>query len=212
MSDKILTVFHTTSQKDAKKILNEGFELSKGDNQWLGKGVYFYRDLYFAVQWGLLGVIKNDIQNVDIKQFNEKCNILKADLDCEKYNVLDVNTPDGYQIILKLKSKILDICSSKQISRIEQYGDKYFFNLLEFLENKKNVRLLSRFDIIFAEYGNNIYSKQRKNKSDFAGCQERQICVKNLEAITNLTNVEMNTTNISELFNLIKKNRSDKND
>lgn len=88
-------------------------------------------------------------------------------------------------------------------------GDAYIIHILEKLEVTKHQKFLSNYDIICAEYDNNIYNKNRCRRSDFNGCKERQICVKNLSAITNISIMDLNTMNLQNIFDIVKENRSD---
>ena len=46
--------FHGTSSKNAKKILSEGFQISRGPGQFLGDGVYFFESSeWHAKNWAL---------------------------------------------------------------------------------------------------------------------------------------------------------------
>lgn len=207
MSDKLLTAFHTTAKSNVENILNNGFYPSTKSSEWLGKGVYFYRDIYFAVQWAFIGVVKNNIANIE--DFAEQCSIISVDLNCEKYQVLDVNTPDGYKIFLALKDLIKKFYSEEKCQEIYNKGDAYIFYTLELLEKQLKQKFLSCFDIICAEYDNNIYNKKRSEKSDFTCCKERQICIKNTDAIENITTVDLTDANIVNIFNLVKENRGD---
>ncbi len=207
MSDKILTIYHTTAKKNIESILKKGFYKSKGKNQWLGEGVYFYKDIYFAVQWGFIGVEKNQIANIN--EYKEKCTIFSLDLNCDECNILDVNTPDGYKIFTTLKDCIRNFFSDDECTEIFSKGDAYLIYILEQLEKDFGEKIISQFDVLFAEYDNNIYKKQRKLISDFNGCKERQVCIKNLELIKNLNSLDLENSEIKYIFDLIKENRGD---
>lgn len=208
MSEQIVTAFHTTNKSKVQSILDYGFYPSKGRKHWLGQGAYFYRDKYFAVQWGIIGVDKT-IENIEM--FLEKCAIMSVDLDFTTNEVLDVNTPDGYSIFLELKESIRQFYSRDKCEKIYNQGDAYLFYVMEYLEKKKGIKLISNFDIICAEYDNNIYNKRRLKKSDFDCCKERQICVKNSDIIPNIYTLDLSREEINNLFNLIQENRSDLN-
>lgn len=209
MSEQIVIAFHTTNKSNLQSILNNGFRPSKGRKHWLGRGVYFYKDKYFAVQWGIIGVDKT-IRNIEM--FLEKCAIMSVDLDFTNNEVLDVNTPDGYSIFLTLKESIRQFYSREECEKIYNQGDAYLIYIMEKLEKDKGIKLISNFDILCAEYDDNIYYKRRLEKSDFNGCKERQICVKNSNIISDVNMVNLEEKEIVDLFNLVKENRRDLND
>lgn len=48
----MITLYHGTDNKAADKILEtKTFNKSKGDNHWLGDGVYFYKEKRYAFRW-----------------------------------------------------------------------------------------------------------------------------------------------------------------
>lgn len=206
MNIEKMTAYHTTNKEAASQIIiDKKFNPSpKEKGHWLGGGVYFYADIYFAMQWGIIGVVKTKkLDDYDI--FKEKCDILSADINFKDYEVLDLSVPEGYELF----NKILEIVKEKDINeynRIKKKDDAYKIKTIERLEREYNKKIFSIFDIVYAEYENNIYNKKRKNKSDFLGCTEKQICVKNNDAITNINKIDIKNKN--DIFDMIKKNRS----
>ena len=59
MEEKTLVGYHTTDIDSLNSIMQNGFEMSEPmSKHWLGKGVYFFIDLYYAVEWKIIGVLK----------------------------------------------------------------------------------------------------------------------------------------------------------
>ena len=97
MNEKIIVGYHATSKENIESILKNGFiesEASKG--HWLGKGIYLFENLYYAIEWEILGVIKSDINDYNI--IKKTCGILVIDLDIENDKVIDFSEPQGYVI------------------------------------------------------------------------------------------------------------------
>lgn len=201
-----ITAYHTTNKEAGKEIVStKVFKPSQREkSHWLGGGVYFYTDMYFAMQWGIVGVLKlNNISDFNV--FKESCDIVSASINFKDYEVLDLTVPEGYEIF----SSMLEIVKKNDIveyNRIKDKCDAYKIKIIEKLERKYDKKIFSAFDIVYAEYSNNIYKKKRSAKSDFLGCVEKQLCVKNLDAITNIEIV--NIENQIDIFEMIKKNRS----
>lgn len=62
MNEEILLGYHATDIKNIESIINDGFVESKASKgHWLGRGIYFFENLYYAVEWEIIGVIKQDI-------------------------------------------------------------------------------------------------------------------------------------------------------
>lgn len=62
MSQKILTGYHGTTKEKSESILKQGFKISKSQEQkyeWLGDGIYFWDDIFYAVQWNIINMEKN---------------------------------------------------------------------------------------------------------------------------------------------------------
>lgn len=206
-----IEAFHTTNKQSSKLILNTNFIPSKKDaNHWLGGGVYFYTDLYFAIQWGFIGVKKADIE--DFQEFKKICDILTAKIDFNNYKVLDITVPDGYEIFLSFLEIIKKFYNNTEYEIIKNRGDAYIIKVLEKIEEKYNILTISEYDILFAEYQNNIYKRTRRNKSDFYVGAEKQICVKNLNAISDINILNIDSMNANRIFDIVKKNRGDLND
>ena len=59
MEEEKVIGYHTTAIENVEDILKKGFHMSPSDRgHWLGRGIYFFSDLYFATEWGIIGVIK----------------------------------------------------------------------------------------------------------------------------------------------------------
>lgn len=89
----IITGYHGTSKRSAVSILLDGYNISTGDTQWLGDGIYFYYDYSSALDWA--------------KRFNPGAEIavLHSVITVAKNEVIDFDSEDGRNMmywILKL--------------------------------------------------------------------------------------------------------------
>lgn len=210
MNEEILLGYHATDIKNIESIINDGFVESKASKgHWLGRGIYFFENLYYAVEWEIIGVIKQDI--ADYKELTKKCGIVVAELDKRNYKVLDVSEPQGYAIFEYLLKIIKENYSEEKYNYILSKGYAYIIKILEYLEIKKKKQYLSRFDIICAVYPKNISKIKTYLPGDFISCVQKQICVKNPRAIKKVEELQYSQVT-KGIFNLIKKNRGEKND
>ncbi len=117
--------FHGTSFDRAKKIILEDFNLSLGDREWLGDGVYFFIDGISdkpssqAEEWSIAQSWDNNKREYTYKRYS----VLKCQIEVEEDNFLDLTTRDGVEvldyIIDKHKVKMKNI--GKKITYIEGF-------------------------------------------------------------------------------------------
>lgn len=209
MESNTLTGYHATARKHVKSILYNGFYMSKPNKgHWLGKGVYFFENIYFAVEWGIIGVIKKETNDYSI--LSEKCAILSVKINTEKYEVIDLSEPQGYEIFKMLLEIIKERYGEERYNDIIKKGDAYIIKVLEELERIQNEKYISKFDIVCADYPKNIIKKENI-KGNFTVCTQKQICVKNTKAIEKIKE-HNDSEEIKKLFMLNIKNRGVEND
>ncbi len=88
----LLTGYHGTSAENAKSILKSGkFLLSSGTKEWLGTGIYFYREFEDAYDWARGNPGGGEVLHII------------AEVDRDRY--LDIDSPGGKLLC----GKMLDI-------------------------------------------------------------------------------------------------------
>lgn len=101
-----LVGYHGTDHALVEKIRDEGFISSKGDDQWLGSGVYFYvqglseKPEEQAKKWSIL-------QAWDKKNKRNRYSayaVFRAVIRVAQDNFLDLNTSAGQQILEYIKN------------------------------------------------------------------------------------------------------------
>lgn len=208
MNDNILVGYHATTTDNADLILTNGFiESQATEGHWLGRGVYFFDDLYYAIEWGIIGVIKQNIKRY--KQLRDKCSILISDINIREYRVIDFSTPQGFAIFQHLLEEIKKNYPNEKYKAIEEKGYAYIIRVLEELEKAKGEEYISGFDVVCAVYPKKIDKKQKNLPGNFISCVQKQICVKNVKTIENLR--KMPYSEITEgIFGLVIQNRGGK--
>lgn len=121
--------FHGTSLNSAKEILKSNFELSKGDIEWLGNGVYFFtigissKPEDQAEKWAIAQSWDNVSQNYRYNNYY----VLKSKIVVDDNKFLDLTHEDGLEIleclVAKFKSKI------KTLGKKLEYLDGFLINL-----------------------------------------------------------------------------------
>lgn len=200
--------YHGTRKDNENNIIEQGFEESKANlGHWLGRGIYFYENIYYAIEWGIIHFL-TEKENYD--KFIEQCSVLKAIIDISKSELLDLNDPVGYAFYLEILEEVKTRFPN-EIKKIENNnGDIEIIRLLEKIEEKTGQKYISMFDVVTADYPKDIYKKENMDKrGDFLPCIQKQICVKNSEVIDRLESVNLSEEPIREYFNIIVKNRKE---
>ena len=108
-------LFHGTTREAAIKILNEnkfkpGEDLDNED--FLGKGVYFFKEKEHAVLWNLKKAKDKGKRNLNYNEYILEYAVLKADLTVMRKNLLDLNYPKDIlkynKIIKKVEEKFIN--------------------------------------------------------------------------------------------------------
>ena len=207
MNKEILVGYHGTSRKNCKDIIKNGFKASKTkEGHWLGKGIYFYENIYYAIEWGIIRFL---LGNNSYDNYKKQCSVIKGMLNCGEYEILDLNDPLGYSIYQEILKNIKKRFPN-EVEKISKGKDIEIIRLLEELESKTGEDYISVFDIITADYPKDIYDKKTENIwGNFLPCIQKQICVKNSSAIEKYEEINIDDENGETYFQLITKNREE---
>ena len=210
MNEKTMIGYHATQRKNIPLIIENGFKESKvNKGHWLGRGIYLFDNLYFAIEWEILGVQRHKIKKY--KEIEKKCGILVVDIDVEKYNIIDFSEPQGFAIFEKLQNLIKKNYPERKAEEIIERGYAYIINVLENLEKQNKDKYISNFDVICAVYPKYMDKRKKHTTGDFITCVQKQICIKNAKVIKNIKELE-HSEMTKGYFDLIIKNRGDISD
>lgn len=199
MNVKVLIGYHATDFSNAEPILQNGFHESISENnqlEWLGNGVYFWEDDYYAVQWNVINIEK--MLKIGTKKIPSDYVILKATIKADKLKVFDISSPEGSIVYNEMKKQLIDKYMEKGrqdiANRLINRSSKFWTNILE------NNGFFREFDIITAIYKN---EKNEENyKDDIVLNTQKQICVKNKKCIKT-TEIYSDNERISSLYSII---------
>jgi hypothetical protein len=80
--------YHGTEQANCESILQDGFRPSSGERHWLGDGVYFFTEAFYAYKW------RYDKCQADAEERGGKpkldCYIIKAQIHTSEERVFDL--------------------------------------------------------------------------------------------------------------------------
>ena len=203
MNEKTLTGYHGTTKENSKSILENGFEMSESqiDNyEWLGDGVYFWDDIFYAVQWNIIKMERYDNNKNENVLKNYK--IIKSKIIVNKSKLFEISSPEGSIIYAELKEnlkkKFIESGYENLVKKLQKQSDKFWTNMLE------DNGFFDEFDVITAVYKN---EKNNENyKDDIILNTQKQICVKNKECIVS-SKLYRDQKRILDLFSIIVKNR-----
>lgn len=180
MNEKTLTGYHATTKDKSQNILKNGFDISKSreeNYEWLGDGVYFWEEDYYAVQWNIIDLEKNK-KNKSMDSLKEYA-IIKSKLKVNKLKLFELSSPEGSMIYNEfknqLKDKFIKEGYGEYVDELLKRSDKFWINLLE------DNGFFDEFDIITAIYKN---EKNAENyKDDIILNAQKQICVKTIDVL-----------------------------
>lgn len=98
--------YHGTGRIHGLRILQEGFEPSTGDQQWLGTGIYFWELEPVAHWWGKKGLRQQRWQDYVI---------LGADISVDEDRLLDLDTDEGNKLYH-------DLCRAIEDKRVPDFN------------------------------------------------------------------------------------------
>ena len=116
---------HGTSVESAKEILASNYELSKGDGEWLGDGVYFFingvssKTVDLAENWAVAQSWDNKIKALKYKEF---C-VIQSKIEVDESEFLDLTIEDGIEVLQYLVNRYKEKIDSiqKKMSFLEGF-------------------------------------------------------------------------------------------
>ena len=128
MDNKEYILYHGTLKKYWDYIEKDGYKFSTRDDNWLGKGVYFYDELYKATNWS-----KNKIKYN--KESLKELAVIKNNISVLRKHILDLTDYEcrkKYNRCLISCEKIIKISSKEKLSEEKRLAKKRcaFFDLI----------------------------------------------------------------------------------
>ncbi|MFA8300668.1 MAG: hypothetical protein ACEPOV_10935 [Hyphomicrobiales bacterium] len=101
--------FHGTSSENAQEIINDSFKPSKGNDEWLGKGVYFFTDglgnpQYQAKDWAIAEAWDKRAKRMKYSTFS----IIESDISVDKERLIDLGTNEGQKLLSYIKEQFVN--------------------------------------------------------------------------------------------------------
>ena len=101
---------HGTDIDSCKSILKSNYKISKGDQHWLGEGVYFFIEglstdtIDLAEKWAIAEAWDNDVKKYKYQEFA----VIESLIEVEEDKILDLTTKDGVEFLTDLVKLFFD--------------------------------------------------------------------------------------------------------
>ena len=202
MEQQIITGYHATNKNNESSIINFGYDISKckEDEQWLGKGIYFWESLYYAIEWNYINSHSFSRSAILKKIINDKT-IFVADIFIEKDRMLDLSSPEGTIIFEEFQKVLKENLGENEIKEAYKRDDVCWIYILQ------KYGFFEKFDIVIATYKKEIKSNAIKSPRNFERYVQKQICVKKINNIIN-NRIYNDIDRIKYYFQHIHNNRT----
>lgn len=109
--------FHGTSSISAEEILDSNYELSVGDDEWIGNGVYFFINGISSKpgEQAKLWAIAQAWDNIERRNKYKRFCVIKSKIEVEDNCLLDLTSEDGVSVLNYLIERFED-----KISRLNK--------------------------------------------------------------------------------------------
>ena len=135
MDDIIEEVYHGTTNSNAEKILKENKYCAGDENvneQFLGKGIYFFRNSQHAVMWNLKRARDIKLRKLSYKRYKIMYTVIKSKIKYKRKNMLDLNNINDIvkydKICKKIKQKFLNDTDYKNAIHKDRAIINYLYN------------------------------------------------------------------------------------
>nr|DAF24366.1 MAG TPA: hypothetical protein [Caudoviricetes sp.] len=107
-----LTGYHGTIKENAKKIIKENhYKLSTKNDEWLGDGIYFFKDIFWANYWARM-VSKN---------WHGQPAVLKSLISCKNEEYFDLDSVDNKK---KIENSLKDFANTESSVGAPKFKDE----------------------------------------------------------------------------------------
>lgn len=164
-----ITGYHGTTRDNAEHILStRKFYLSKGEEEWLGSGIYFYPNLNDAYDW------------------RESEVILHAVIKIKEDEYLDLDTKDGKEVYRNIINSLYNYTDEEMITKGINISNN---NIIKNQCAVANVLwdTFSEMKVIFASF-----HKERTQITTMidARIERREFCVRDNDCIVSIQRIE----------------------
>lgn len=203
MGEVIYTAFHGTDKESAKSILSQNsFTQSDNDDDWLGRGVYFYTNIDNAILYNIRQFINDYKLYPNYKELSKERKILLAQIECDSEDIFDLNDIENMGKFLGLWKIFYERVKENPKYKNVKYKDGYMINWLfdntDYFDGCKVILNIFMLDLKFHRKINEIFNN--KTRIGYM-LQQEFICVVDNNCIRS---VEIYNKNYQNEYNIIK--------
>lgn len=182
-------MYHGTERTRGQRMINcKRMEITRGARHWLGDGSYFYEEDCYAYRW-IYDMYKTKYPDriVDHEDLLKKYMIIEADLNVNRERIFSFMNPEHKQLFDFALNECIKRSKGQEI--VDGAVLNLMFNIMGYRE---------RYDAVIAVFlhddtvMNDKKIREGNVSSRLSYVPEIQICVKNLNVIENLK--ELNTS------------------
>ena len=180
-------LFHGTSAAKAKQIfLEKDIQPSLGDRHWLGDGVYFFCEPFYAYWWNFTKYFKRYHNHPSRSQYCNRYAIIMTHVTCSKSRVFDLTVEEFFDDFRKTADFLANDPNYASALMPKDLNDGLILN---FMFNKMGFS--DSFDLVIYVF----YGPSQDCRSEYprriTRRPERQVCVKNKEVIKEITSYDV---------------------
>lgn len=126
-------IYHGTTKENAEKIIATQKFYPGEENvneQFLGKGIYFFRNKQHAVMWNIKKAKDVGLRNMPYKKYIQKYSILKSKVEYARKNLLDLNDTNDIVKYNKICKRVERYFLNDQDYKLAQHKDRAIINYL----------------------------------------------------------------------------------
>ncbi len=182
-------MYHGTEKKRGEKILSEQkmpVSISTDRKQhWLGDGVYFYRERFYAFRWIILMYKERNEKDNEEEELLKKYSILEADIEYNTERIFNLDNPEHCMVFKETERKLKEKGTFSEKLKNMEYTDGVVINVMF-----KNMKYGDNYDAVeatFPIYDFNIPSST--GSSRIKSLNEYQLCIKNSGIIKEIRDI-----------------------
>lgn len=183
-----------------RMLRKQKMEYSRGDDHWLGDGIYLYRDRLYAFRWIVIKYKERNSSESIRKDLLNKYIILKVEIDYDYDKMFSLFNPEHKMVFEHTREKCKGMAKYSKRLEAEEFTDGVILNIMF-----KNFDYGKYYSMVEAIFPLERCSKQDDSRTN--GIDEYQLCIKDPNMILKLTDCSLEFKTDEYFDKLAKFNR-----
>lgn len=203
MDENIVTLFHGTTDEAANEIYKEkNFKKSNKNDDWLGRGIYFYNNINNAILYNIRKYKNNNHIYPTYKELSDSRKILVVNVKYNEDTIIDFNEINNLRKLLGLWKIFIDRFKDCEEYAKLKFKDGFVINWMfdntDFFEGCQIIKNIFDLDLRFNRKIDELFD--RKTRIGYNLNQEF-FCIINEECIEN---INIYNENYEDNYEIIK--------